>query len=262
MGGCPEGEFCPSSPEEAYCTKIPIKKEEGEECTKQEECKSSICEENKCKTLADGEECKKHYHCGQFSYCDEISSQCKPLVKEGGKCNTSFECGFDLACANFVCKKMFSLPTGEATDNWQVCQTGRSFELSTGEYCVEKKQNTPTCPTNYEKTCEFTVYSGETEKPYTYKEWCLPNWNYEPFCENGSDSKELQEFLRIYREETAKIDPKTIKVTELRNSFWNEKTNRAKWTAMFYAKVKGAEKCVYDYFDMNYLSEKYSYFLE
>ena len=140
MGGCPEGEFCPSSPEEAYCTKIPIKKEEGEECTKQEECKSSICEENKCKTLADGEECKKHYHCGQFSYCDEISSQCKPLVKKGGKCNTSFECGFDLACANFVCKKMFSLPTGEATDNWQVCQTGRSFELSTGEYCVEKKQ--------------------------------------------------------------------------------------------------------------------------
>ena len=262
MGGCPEGEFCPSSPEEAYCTKIPIKKEEGEECTKQEECKSSICEENKCKTLADGEECKKHYHCGQFSYCDEISSQCKPLVKEGGKCNTSFECGFDLACANFVCKKMFSLPTGEATDNWQVCQTGRSFELSTGEYCVEKKQNTPTCPTNYEKTCEFTVYSGETEKPYTYKELCLPNWNYEPFCENGSDSKELRELLRIDREETAKIDQKTIKVTELRNSFWNEKTNRAKWTAMFYAKVKGAEKCVYDYFEMNYLSEKYSYFLE
>ena len=45
---------------------------------------------------------------------------------------------------------------------------GRNF------YCVDKERLTPTCDTNYEKSCKFTLYPG-TETPYTYEEFCLPN---------------------------------------------------------------------------------------
>ena len=65
---------------------------------------------------------------------------------------------------------------------------GRNF------YCVDKERLTPTCDTNYEKSCKFTLYPG-TETPYTYEEFCLPNWEYKPYCELDSKSSKLKTFM-------------------------------------------------------------------
>ena len=42
LAGCAEDEYCPMG-EEAYCTKKPIEKEEGETCQRTTECKSRMC---------------------------------------------------------------------------------------------------------------------------------------------------------------------------------------------------------------------------
>ena len=59
----------------------------------------------------------------------------------------------------------------------------------------------------------------------------------------------------MYEEEKNKIDPTKIKVTELRGSFWSKKTQKAFINYSYNAKLLGAEKCVYDYFGMDYPAE-------
>ena len=264
VAGCAEDEYCPAK-EEAYCTKKIVKKDEGDQCELDTECKSGMCTEGKCSTLPDGAECKKHYQCGQSSACRPSDSTCQPLLKEGEACDSDYECDFNLACGDGKCQKMFSLEVGAVSDNWKLCKSGISYKYKSKKgynfYCVDKRQDTPTCPENYEKTCNFTVSIAEGDE-HTYSEYCLPNWEYKPYCEMGSDFFLWDKFLEIYNEEIQKIDPTKIKVTELRSIFWSPKINMADMTKMFYARIKGAEKCVYDYFGMNYVTEQMKYFLE
>ena len=188
LSGCAEDEYCPSNPEESYCTKKIVKKDEGDQCEADTECKSGMCTEGKCSTLPDGAECKKHYQCGQFSSCSSANSTCQPLLQEGDACDSDYDCGFNLACGDGKCQKMFSLEAGVVSDNWKLCKTGVAYKYKSKKgynfYCVDKRQDTPTCPENYEKTCNFTVSIAEGDEK-SYSEYCLPNWEYKPFCENG-----------------------------------------------------------------------------
>ena len=101
------------------------------------ECKSSICEENKCRTRLNGEDCYEHSQCRLLSYCTEKTSKCNPLFKEGEIWSNSFECGFDFTCTNNVFIKMFSLPVGANTNHWEACQTANSFEIEVKEFWVD-----------------------------------------------------------------------------------------------------------------------------
>ena len=101
--------------EDAYCTKKVVKKDKGDQCEADTECKSGMCTEGKCSTLPDGAECKKHYQYGQFSACRSSDSTCQPLLKEGEQCDSDYECDFNLACGDGKCQKMFSLEVGEVT---------------------------------------------------------------------------------------------------------------------------------------------------
>ena len=84
-------------------------------------------------------------------------------------------------------------------------KSGHATQLiGTQSLCVDKKQLTPTCNKLYEKSCKFTLKGGIDE--VTYNEWCLPNWDYKPFCEDGSDTELWDDFLETYAEETKKID--------------------------------------------------------
>lgn len=114
LDGCREGEYCSISSDESYCTKLPIYKEEGEKCRENSECKSYICEGGKCITRKDGEFCDKFPACGQFSTCHD--NKCVPLLEEGGACDSDYQCGFDLACGNGKCQKMFSLESGKPSE--------------------------------------------------------------------------------------------------------------------------------------------------
>ena len=161
---------------------------------------------------------------------------------------------------------MFTKESGEICDNWQLCITGFVYKLRISQgrnfYCVDKERLTPTCDTNYEKSCKFTLYPG-TETPYTYEEFCLPNWEYKPYCELDSKSSKLKTFMEVYQEEIKKIDPTQIRVTEGRGDYWSKTTERAFLTHVFAARLQGAPKCVYDYFNTNYDENfTHKYFLE
>lgn len=161
---------------------------------------------------------------------------------------------------------MFSIENGEPSDNYLACKSGFAYEFQKPEgndnYCAEKKQLTPTCSENYEKTCDFEYTSGETT--LVFHEWCLPNWDYKPFCEDSTGGKFWKAFIETYEEEKKKIDPTKIKVTDLRPLYWSKKSKRALMNYVYHARLLGAEKCVYDYFEMDYTTEDkvFNYFLQ
>ena len=41
---------------------------------------------------------------------------CTPLAEEGEACTSDYECGFNLACGNGKCQKMFTLENGAKSD--------------------------------------------------------------------------------------------------------------------------------------------------
>ena len=141
--------------EEAYCTKKPIEKEEGETCQRTTECKSRMCIEGKCSTLPDGAKCKKHFQCGQFSSFS--NSVCKPLVKEGDAYDGDDGCGFKLACGNGKCQKMFSLESGEVSDNCNPSKRAKVKKRKSSDelerYTIKKSQKPSSSQNNNEKTC-------------------------------------------------------------------------------------------------------------
>ena len=159
VGGCAEDEYCSEDSEVGYCTKLPVKREDGESCSANSDCRSSLCEEGTCTRRKDGESCERHANCGNGSFCYDEEQICKALYKEGDLCESDYECGFDLVCSYRHCEKMFSFESGEASDNSLACKTGFSTEIDRPEgydyYCTEKKLNTPTCKRIYDKTCEY-----------------------------------------------------------------------------------------------------------
>ena len=263
VGGCAEDEYCPSTHEPAYCTKRVQKKEHGETCSANADCKSDLCEDGKCFRLEDGELCRGHANCGNFSFCDDDSKTCKPLVNEGESCASNFECGFDLVCSDRKCQKMFSIENGEPSDNYFACKSGFAYEFEKPEgndkYCAEKKQLTPACLEIYKETCDFKYTSGETT--VVFHEWCLPNWDYKPYCEESTGNKFWKAFIETYEEEKKKIDPTKIKVTDLRPLYWSKKSKRALMNYVYHARLLGAEKCVYDYFELDHTTV-FNYFLQ
>ena len=117
VDGCEEGHYCPISSDESYCTKIPEKKDEGEKCKVNFDCKSNNCNKGKCVYLEDGDHCEKNFECGKASSCKD--NVCTPLAEEGEACTSDYECGFNLACGNGKCQKMFTLENNAKSD-WQL----------------------------------------------------------------------------------------------------------------------------------------------
>lgn len=42
VGGCAEDEYCSEDSEVGYCTKLPVKREDGESCSANSDCRSSL----------------------------------------------------------------------------------------------------------------------------------------------------------------------------------------------------------------------------
>ena len=154
---------------------------------------------------------------------------------------------------------MFALDNGAKSNNWQLCKSGFATKLiGTESMCVEKKPVTGKCIKNYEKSCIFTLKGGIDMA--TYNEWCLPNWDNKPFCEDGTNTNLWKEFIELYKFKAGQIDPSTIKVTDLRPIFWDKLPYKSYVTARLIARTKGAPKCVFDYQHMNYIHDAMNIF--
>ena len=112
VGGCAEDEYCPGDFDVAYCTKTPIKREDGASCSANSDCSSLLCEEGKCIRKKDGESCKGHSNCGNNSFCEDEEQIFKTLHKEGELSSSDYECEFDLVCSYRKCKRVFDKTCG------------------------------------------------------------------------------------------------------------------------------------------------------
>ena len=258
VDGCAEDEYCPYGQAVAYCTKRVQKKEDGESCSANSDCKSVLCQDEKCSRLEDGESCEIDANCGNFSFCDiKGSYTCKPLAKEGEFCADDYGCGFGLICHK-KCIKPFTIEKGEPTFNFHDCKDGAYSYFPDQEYqyyCAEKKQLTPTCSDYSSKTCDFEYSSGNIT--IVNHEWCFPNWDYKPYCGDSSGSKFWKEYLETYEEEVKKVDLTKIKVTDIRHLFWTRKADIAYYRYANHEFLLGADKCVHDYFEQAYRPEDY-----
>ena len=253
VGGCREDQYCYDSlneKNEAYCTSKIFQKTEGAQCYGNTECLSRMCMKNKCAALPDGLTCANHFECGNQSYCDD-SHICQKIKKEGEQCENDYACGFNLVCGNGKCETMFSKGIGEKSDNKNLCKSGQIYNLNESSVCAEYTKKTLTCDTLYAKSCLYSINTKTQLIESTQS--CLPNWNESPFCDSVNDSL-WRSFLSIYNEEIKTIDITKISITFSRSLFWNDKINRAYTTAVMYDTINGANKCVYDYFNMNYIN--------
>ena len=99
------------------------------------------------------------------------------------------------------------------------------------------------------KSC---LYSINTKSQLVEsKQSCLPNWNDSLFCDSMNDSLMLH---TKKNEEIKTIDVTKISITFSHSFLWSNKINRAHTTAEMYESINGARKCVYDYFNMNYIN--------
>ena len=144
---------------------------------------------------------------------------------------------------------MFSKDIGENSYNKNLCKSGQIYKLNESSVCAEYTKK-PKHVTLYTKKA---VYIYTKSQLIESTQSCLPNWNESPFCDSVNDSLWAQ-FLSIYNEEIKTIDVTKISITFSRSFLWNDKINRAHTTAEMYESINGARKCVYDYFNMNYIN--------
>ena len=127
--------------------------DEGDKCLVSKECKTGICDKNKCVFVADGAECTDSENCGYKSFCQrytegtEPKGKCAPLIAEGQSCKDDksvvSQCKFGLLCgavdgaADYTCIKMYSVDDGKTVTDSSLCKSA----LSDDNKCIaiEKK---------------------------------------------------------------------------------------------------------------------------
>ena len=119
---CRSEEFCSKYSDDLYtCVKKVELLKIGKKCNLNEECRTGLCENNKCKAKGTGESCTADAECGNGSGCAENGSgkHCAELAKnEGDACGPAVGkiCGYGLKCHDNKCTKFGSLEDGAAAD--------------------------------------------------------------------------------------------------------------------------------------------------
>lgn len=264
FSGCLEGEQCVLEPSNiGQCGKKLAQKKEGESCSTKVECESYSCssETKTCIQTQDENKCKEDANCGYNSFCfysgGNAESICKPLKKEGEECELDNYCIFNYACGivdetgKKKCAKMFSKKAGELSDNNLLCESGLASPDPNHEdkyYCADYKMTSPECTPGDESGCINTISFGASGTK-EIQEPCKCKWSGEGVCRLDSSSTQWQNFIKVYNEEVAKIDPTKLHVAVARQYWWfNAKIYTARVDYAEFLEIDGAEDCVKQYY--------------
>ncbi|MCQ2819240.1 MAG: hypothetical protein MJ252_18410 [archaeon] len=160
LGICPTGQYC-----RVYSDLKTIEEEgpfsckdtalfNGEVCTKNGECHSSVCENGIC---VKPDTCSESVECDFNQYCNAKTGKCLDAKPEGSTCTHTRECQFKLGCNHGICTKLFSLGIGEKAEHSYFCQSN---------YILERTNKTNNVCARKEKTAEFPAYcTADNECP-------------------------------------------------------------------------------------------------
>lgn len=203
------------------CVKVKEFRKNGDSCVVNEECQSSYCANGKCAYIPDGKNCEYSRSCNKNSRCKRNYEQdietCKALSNKNEQCDSSYDCAFGLLCNKAMipsqCVEMFSLENGKPSDKNFLCASGSQYNGK----CATIKVVNSNCTFvehSYEKTCQVTYNTGEGDLPG--KVDCLTGYS-EEICPPQHDSKEMKNYIEVYKQEREKITQKDIEKIHVGN---------------------------------------------
>ena len=181
---CKKGKTCQTGDGFGQCVKSLALLDEGDKCLVSKECKTGICDKNKCVFVADGAECESSENCGYKSFCQEGTGpkgKCAPLIEEGQSCKDDkgvvSECKFGLLCGavdgatDYTCIKFYSVDDGKTVTDDQLC---KSSTVDSDNKCIEKEEKATEWK-NYVDALQKELDDGmddEKTKWYDEKGYC------------------------------------------------------------------------------------------
>ena len=200
------------------CQLLYKKKKEGESCSIDSECLSDYCYKYKCKNY--NNKCISNWGCSKGSSCH--GNRCRELSKAGEYCDSIDDCPAGYACGKtkedvtMTCIQMYSIKHNNYASTSILCESG----LSQDNICYElqsESSGTKTCETNDD--CKYTIVMGEN-KTDTIGE-CICNWDGDGICQFSSNSEEWKNYIKVFKEESAKIDSNSVHIAAERDKYWN-----------------------------------------
>ena len=153
-----DGKYYPSF---RTCQEAVEPKKEGEKCNYGEECKSQICESNKCVVHKGGEDCKNNYSCPKGSYYCNSTGKCSEFIKNSSDCDNfdicepGYFCNYNNNDKNGKCAEIGSVEANKTAQIPELCATGLAQNISN-----ETNFGNDTTPVCFNVTTETNCTNG------------------------------------------------------------------------------------------------------
>eukprot|EP00828_Plagiopyla_frontata_P028618 TRINITY_DN369_c0_g1_i3.p2 TRINITY_DN369_c0_g1~~TRINITY_DN369_c0_g1_i3.p2 ORF type:complete len:429 (-),score=41.72 TRINITY_DN369_c0_g1_i3:22-1308(-) len=170
-----------------------FRKNFGDFCYQNEDCKSSYCVLNRCNVKAQGAACTSTYQCGKGLTCDSYTDTCKAWLLDGASCTDTnkYLCKPNSGCLTKVggtatCTQFYSVATDQLSYAY-----GRFFSMSLRGYCSSGSiTSSNTCASSsytlaggYPKTCNSNLDCPAAGDAAMYSScMCWPNTEGVNYC--------------------------------------------------------------------------------
>ena len=198
LGDSEKIKYCPINYENSQ--KLPSYP--GGTCTKNSDCLTGICQNNKCEDFS---ECISHENCPLNTFCK--NKNCYQLLKDGEKCNESYECKFNSFCdqKEKICKKLYSIEDGKEINDLVKDYEKKEFLCESGGYITIIKNNEKKyiCETifneNYHCKEECKYKRNSNNETININENCLCGFNKyrSKHCKLGNGENDYKLFLAM-----------------------------------------------------------------
>ena len=150
---CPKGQECLIEEDNIGKCKAPLLVWFGSPCTKNTECKTGLCEQNRCVSQKkNNEDCKSTEDCPINANYMTPQNKCLQLVEPESTCYKDEDCIIGYACDiskgnnTGKCKKMFEKQIGESSTNEMLCSSGRVITDNKGDsFCAQYEEPDSKC---------------------------------------------------------------------------------------------------------------------
>ena len=260
MKACPKNKKCTlveSTNGEDYCHCVKVKEyiKDGDSCLFNKECQSGNCVNKKCAYIEDGEKCSSARSCNKKSSCNYFNGfRCTPLSNKNEQCNSSNDCGFGLLCNkeinSSICTEMFSLEDGKESSEDFLCASGRRYNGK----CATTKTVNSNCTES--DTCQISVIVGGNEQTVSQKcEEVYFLGNSEMACPLQSNTQQMKDYIKLYKNEREKMDQNDIDKIHVGNmededrfTLNSNKKVLEAYVNLHYYKIIGDNDCIRDFF--------------
>ena len=131
-----------------------------DQCSKDADCLSLVCLNNRCKGKTLNEVCKAHADCDVGYFCD-VAGICAPQMQFDQNCTQDEQCVNNCLCNNNKCAFYYTFADGTEATNPQACESG---SIENGKCTKGLRTKTPGQPCSSDQDCMFIDGKGVVKK--------------------------------------------------------------------------------------------------